>query len=55
MASGATGCHRPAKAATGRRTNYSGGDFAGKGNFGDAGVYPKTTSAFPSLEIKDEA
>merc|ERR1719281_748886 len=37
------------------RTSYSGGDFAGKGKFGDAGDYAKAASAFLSLEIKGEA
>lgn len=37
------------------RTSYSGGDFAGKGKFGDAGDYAKAASAFLSMEIKDDA
>lgn len=37
------------------RTSYSGGDFAGKGKFGDAGDYAKAASAFLSTEIVDDA
>merc|ERR1719440_641035 len=34
------------------RASFSGGDFAGKGKFGDAGDYAKAASAFLSMEIK---
>merc|ERR1719277_739322 len=36
------------------RASYSGGDFADKGKFGDAGDYAKAASAFLSLEIKGD-
>merc|ERR1719265_2639485 len=35
------------------RPSYSGGKFAGKGKFGDAGDYAKAASAFLSMEIRD--
>merc|ERR1719253_1776550 len=37
------------------RKSYSGGDFAGKGKFGDAGDYAKSASAFLSMEISEDA
>merc|ERR1719313_2240720 len=37
------------------RKSFSGGDFAGKGKFGDAGDYAKAAAAFLSTEIKAEA
>merc|ERR1719399_718976 len=37
------------------RASFSGGDFAGKGKFGDAGDYAKAASAFLSLEIREDA
>merc|ERR1719293_335272 len=37
------------------RKSFSGGDFAGKGKFGDAGDYAKAASAFLSLEIRGDA
>ena len=36
------------------RRSYSGGKFASKGKFGDAGDYAKAASAFLSMEIKAE-
>merc|ERR1719163_1669272 len=36
------------------RKTYSGGDFAGKGKFGDAGDYSKAAAAFLSTEITDD-
>ena len=37
------------------RKSFSGGDFAGKGKFGDAGDYAKAAAAFLSTEIKEQA
>merc|ERR1719240_844063 len=37
------------------RASYSGGEFAHKGKFGDAGDYAAAASAFLSLEIKQDS
>merc|ERR1719355_326974 len=36
------------------RKSFSGGDFEGKGKFGDAGDYSKAAAAFLSTEIRDD-